>query len=519
MYAIRLLRENGFTVHAFEAGDDVGGTWYWNRYPGARCDVESFDYCYTFSPELHAEWTWSERYPSQPELLRYAGHVADRFDLRRDITFGARITSAVYQEENGTWLVTTEQGEQARSRFCVTAVGCLSASRTPDLPGIEHFEGDTHHTGRWPHEGVDLTGKRVAVIGTGSSGIQVIPEIAKQARRLTVFQRTPNFSLPARNRRLSGREIWQAQSELPNLRTQSKVSPAGHYVVTNGRMAADEDPAELTDEFERRWDIGGTEIMSCYTDTGRDLEANRRLADFVRAKIRAIVQDPETAAKLTPTDHPIGSKRICVDSGYYGTYNQEHVELIDLRAEPIEEITATGILTAEGQKTFDVIVFATGYDAMTGPLTRIDLRGRDGMSIAEAWKDGPHTYLGLGIAGFPNLLTITGPGSPSVLANVIRAIEQHVEWIVGCLAYLRERRLTHIEALPDSQGEWGREVAEASQQTLFPLGKSWYLGDNIEGKPRVFMPYVGGLDRYREKCDRVAADGYEGFALTGEAGE
>ncbi|MFJ1886284.1 flavin-containing monooxygenase [Streptomyces sp. NPDC088137] len=513
LYALYRLRAHGFSCHAFETGDDVGGTWYWNRYPGARCDVESLDYCYSFSPELHAEWDWSERFATQPEILRYAGHVADRFDLRPMISFGTRVASAVWEEEGRTWLLTTDDGRRARARFLVTAVGCLSASRVPDLPGLGSFGGEVHHTGRWPHEGVDLAGRRVAVIGTGSSGIQAVPELASKVSHLTVFQRTPNYSLPARNRPLSGRESWRAKTELDELRTYARTGFSGFYIASTGRSALDVGEEERRAAFERKWAIGGTEIMSVFNDILTDGKANEHLAEFVREKIRDAVDDPETARKLVPLDYPIGTKRICVDTGYFSTYNRKNVDLVDLRTEALVEITEDGIRTEAGTYPADVLVLATGYDAMTGPLTRIDIRGTGGRALKEQWASGPRSYLGLAVAGFPNLMTVTGPGSPSVLVNMVRAVEQHVDWIVDCLRRLREDGVDRIEARPEAQDSWVAHVNEVADTTLYPRANSWYVGANVEGKARVFMPYAGGLNHYRERCEEVARSGYRGFAL------
>ncbi|OHV43028.1 cyclohexanone monooxygenase [Pseudofrankia sp. BMG5.36] len=515
LYALHELREAGFSAHAFESGGGVGGTWYWNRYPGARCDVESVDYCYSFSRELNAEWAWSERFAGQPEILRYAEHVAERFDLLPMITFDTRITSARYDDGDHTWTVETDQGRRLRCRFLVAAVGALSATQVPEIPGHDRFTGPTHHTGRWPHEGVNLAGKRVGVIGTGSSGIQAIPEIAAEAAHLTVFQRTPNYSLPARNRPMSSREIWVAQRDYEGLLASGNATNAGVYNVGTGRPALADPPERRAEEYEHRWAVGGTDLMRTYGDTGRDVEANETLAEFVRGKIREIVADPATAASLVPTDHPIGSKRICLDSGYFATYNRDNVTLVDLRREPIVTITETGIDTDAASYDLDVLVFATGYDAMTGPLTRIDLRGADGDSLAQRWSGGPRSLLGIAVAGFPNLFTLTGPGSPSVLANVIRANEQHVDWVVACLTYLRERGLTRIEADAQAQDAWAAHVHEVATYTLYLHAKSWYLGANIDGKPRQFMPYIGGMVAYRKACDDCAAAGYPGFALAG----
>jgi len=514
MYMLHQLRRHGFTAHGFETGTDVGGTWYWNRYPGARCDVESLAYSYSFDEDLMQEWDWTERYATQPEILRYAEHVADRFDLRRDITFGTRVASAVFDEANGSWLITCDGGEQFRSRYCITAVGCLSAGRVPQWPGLERFRGQRLHTGAWPHEPVDFSGKRVAVIGTGSSGIQVIPRIAAQAAALTVFQRTANYSLPARNRPLGEQEQKDVKAHYPEIRRRAALSAAG-VDIPYGRYATTEvSPEQIQQELELRWQQGGNLFLTTFTDLLRDLDANAHAAEFVRTKIAQTVKDPAVAELLSPRDHPIGSKRICVDTDYFETFNQDHVTLVDARAHPIVEITETSIRTDAGEYEVDALVFATGYDAMTGPLTRIDLRGRGGQTITEKWHAGPLTYLGLATSGFPNLFIITGPGSPSVLANVIASIEQHVDWITDLLEFMRAGDLHTAEAETDAENRWVQHVNEVSTYTLYPHANSWYLGANIPGKPRVFMPYAGGLGAYRAKCDEVAKADYPGFILS-----
>ncbi|KAA5826107.1 NAD(P)/FAD-dependent oxidoreductase [Saccharopolyspora hirsuta] len=513
MYMLKTLRDAGFRVRAFERGGDVGGTWYWNRYPGARCDIESLYYCYSFSEELQQEWRWTERYPSQPELLRYARHVAERFDLRRDISFRTEVRAASYDEAHDRWAVRTDDAELT-ARFLITAVGCLSATSTPDFPGIDTFRGEAFHTGRWPHEEVDFTGKRVGVIGTGSSGIQAIPVIAEQADHLTVFQRAAQFSVPAHNHPLSDQEQRRVKADYARLRAEARMSPSGILCERLEVNAVDVPREELRAELERRWRIGGTTFCAAYPDTLRDLAANELSAEFVREKIRATVRDPETAELLCPRDHPIGTKRICVDTDYYATYNRPNVSLVDLRKHPIAAITPAGLRAGDREFELDAIVFATGYDAMTGPLNRIDIRGTGGRRLADEWAAGPRTYLGLACVGFPNLFTITGPGSPSVLSNMIVSIEQHVEWIGAHLVHLREHGVRRSEADAEAQREWGEHVDEVAAATLYPRAASWYTGANVPGKPRVFMPYIGGVGTYREICDGVAADGYRGFRLT-----
>jgi len=539
MYMLIQLRELGLSGVVLEAGDDVGGTWHWNRYPGARCDVESLSYSYSFSPELEQHWTWTERYPAQPEILAYARHVADRFDLRRDIRLGTRVTAARYDEASRTWKVSqrpaTADGQGGNgggdghgnahgdghagggaitARFLVMATGCLSAAKLPEVPGIASFRGPTYHTAHWPHEGADFTGLRVGIIGTGSSAVQSIPVIARQAAGLTVFQRTPAYSLPARNRPLPASEQGEMKARYREWRTAQRESRAGIPVPMPTQSALEVSATERTARFEQAWDVGGlVNLTASYTDIALDIAANDLAREFIHGKIREIVKDPRTAADLCP-EYPYGTKRPCLDTGYYETYNLDHVQLVNLRRTPIEGITAKGIRTSEREHELDAIVFATGFDAMTGALTRVDIRGRDGASLKNAWRAGPRTYLGVACAGFPNLFLITGPGSPSVLTNMLVSIEQHVDWVADAIGHLRAHGLAAIEPTREAQDAWVDHVNELAAQTLFPRGNSWYLGANVPGKPRVFMPYVGGLPAYRAKCDAVASAGYEGFTLT-----
>jgi cyclohexanone monooxygenase len=517
MYMLHQLRERGFRVRVFETGSDVGGTWYWNRYPGARCDVESLQYQYAFSDDLQREWSWSERYATQPEILRYAQFVADKFDLRRDISFETRVEAVHFDERETLWVIRTDRSEQVRARFCISAVGCLSASRVPEFPGVDGFRGEWYHTGRWPHQPVDFSGKRVGIIGTGSSGIQSIPIIAASAERLTVFQRTPNYSVPACNHPLTTEQIENYKAHFAEQRLAARQIDFGAGMLAELGSAKDADPEARQARYRELWQAGGPAFLIAYNDLLFDEEANATAADFVREQIRGTVDDPEVAERLCPRDHPLGTKRICVDIDYYATYNRDNVALVDVRESPIERITPTGLETGTASYQLDVIVFATGFDAMTGPLLRMDVRGRGGVRLAERWADGPQTYLGVSVHGFPNLFIITGPGSPSVLSNMIVSIEQHVEWIADCLEHLRGRDVTRIEAEAAAQRDWVAHVNEVADRTLFPRANSWYVGANIPGKPRVFMPYVGGVGTYRQRCDEVAAAGYEGFALTQEA--
>ncbi len=513
LYALHRLRGLGLSARVFEAGDGVGGTWYWNRYPGARCDVESMDYSYSFSEALQQQWRWTERYASQPEILTYLNHVADRFDLRRDIQLGTRVTAAVFDEATSRWTVETDRGDRVSARFCIMATGCLSDARLPDLPGRESFAGRWYHTGRWPHEGVDFTGQRVGVIGTGSSAIQSIPIIATQAARLVVFQRTPNYSVPARNAPLDPEYERRVKAGYAEFRRQARESRVGFVVERSGDSALAVAPEEREREYERRWRRGGLGFSATYPDLLTSLDANATAADFFRARIREIVRDPAVAEALTPRDYPLGTKRLCVDTDYYATFNRDNVTLVDLRATPIEAITPRGVRTRGAEYAVDSLVFATGFDAMTGALLAIDIRGRGGLPLSEKWAAGPRAYLGLSVAGFPNLFTITGPGSPSVLSNMIVSIEQHVDWIADCLAHLRASGRRRIEATAEAEEAWVAHVDEVGHQTLYPRAKSWYMGANIPGKPRIFMPYIGGVGVYRQRCDEVAARGYAGFSL------
>ena len=513
LYMLYRLRQLALTAQVFEAGDGVGGTWYWNRYPGARCDVESMQYSYSFSPELQQEWEWTERYPRQDEILRYINHVADRFELRRDIQLETRVTAAEWDEAARYWTVRTDRGDVVQTRLLISAAGCLSAGRVPDIPGLNSFQGKWYHTGAWPHREVDFTGQRVGVIGTGSSGIQTIPAIAKQAAQVSVFQRTPNFSIPAWNRPLSADEQREWKAKYPQHREKARTTRSGILYDYSLRGTFDVDEEERQREYERRWKSGGANYTHAFNDIFFDRKANDQAAEFVRNKIRSIVRNPEVAAKLAPTDHAIGTKRICVDTEYYATFNLPHVKLFDIKADPIEEIVPTGIRTTHATHELDSIVFATGYDAVTGSLDRIAISGRNGLALKQKWTAGPRTYLGIMTSGFPNLFFITGPGSPSVLTNVVMAIEQHVDWIARCLQFMQQQQMEVAEAVADAEDQWVAHVNEVADKTLFPTTASWYTGANVPGKPRVFLPYVGGLGNYTVICDKVAAEGYKNIRM------
>lgn len=505
----------GLDAIAFEAGAGVGGTWYWNRYPGARCDSESYYYSYSFSEELEQEWEWTSKFPEQPEILRYLEHVADRFDLRRDIQFNTRIDEAVFDEGGDRWLVRTNDGRRLSTSFVVTAVGCLSAANVPEIPGVDRFHGEWYHTGRWPQHPVEFSGKRVALIGTGSTGIQATPVIAASAEHLTVFQRTPNFSVPARNAPLRPEFSAELKANYRALRQRARESLAGFPWDVTGESALAVSPEERTAKYEELWQEGGLKFMfGTYYDVFVNEEANETVSEFIREKIREIVRDPAVAEKLLPTDHPYGSKRPPIDTDYFETFNRANVTLVDLRETPIEEITPTGIRTSAADYEFDMIVFATGFDAVTGSLLKIDIRGRGGISLSDKWAQGPRSYLGLQVVGFPNLFTITGPGSPSVLTNMPVSIEQHVEWIGDCISYLRARSVATIEPTLDAEDAWVEHVSQLAELTLFSKANSWYLGANIPGKRRVFLPYVGGVANYLQRCDEVANNDYEGFELS-----
>jgi len=514
MYLLHKLRGLGFSARVFDAAGGVGGTWYWNRYPGARCDVMSVDYSFSFDPELEQEWEWSEKYATQPEILRYANHVADRYDLWPDMQFNTRIEAAHWNEELGRWLVSTSAGDLVSVGHVVMAVGTLSAPKLPEIPGIETYQGATYQTQKWPHEGVDFTGKRVAVIGTGSSAIQSIPLIAEQAAHTTVFQRTPNYSMPAGNRPLDPVEVAELKANYRDYRQRAKESFFGVPVETDPRTAFEVSEEERQATYQAGWDSGNlVGLIGAYADILFNKEANDTAAEFIRNQIRSIVKDPETAEALCPKDYPVGTKRPCLDTNYYQTFNKPNVRLVDLRKTPITEITPKGIKVGGEEIEVDAIVYATGFDAMTGSFTRVDIRGTGGAKLADEWADGPRTYLGVAMAGFPNFWAVTGPQSPSVLSNMMVSIEQHVDWITDCLVYLRDKGLHTIEATPEAQDAWVEHSNEIGNQTLYPLANSWYMGANVPGKPRVFLPYIGGCGPYREKCDEVAAKGYEGFKL------
>ena len=511
LYMLHRLRGLGLRAHVVEAGNGVGGTWYWNRYPGARCDIQSLEYSYSFDGDLQQEWEWTERFAAQPEILAYAEHAAERFGLLDDITFNRRVERVGFDQGKRRW--TVEAGDLVLSgRFLILATGCLSSANRPDFPGMDTFAGRIFHTGEWPHERIDFSGRRVGVIGTGSSAIQSIPVIAREAASLHVFQRTPNYAVPAHNRPLTAEEQADMKARYDEIRARARLRRNYIDFPQETRSALEVDEVERERVYEERWQMGGLAFNGCFADQLQNPEANGFAGEFVRHKIEQIVDDPKIAARLVPSS-PVGCKRLCVDTGYYETYNQPHVELVDVSEKPVERFTEDGIVAAGRHFGLDDVVLATGFDAMTGSLERIDIAGPGGRSLREKWGEGPVSYLGLMVEGFPNMFTITGPGSPSVLSNMLMSIEQHVEWISDCIEMLGRDGRTLIAAEADAEADWVRHVREVAGATLYPRCNSWYLGANIEGKPRVFMPYVGCAD-YRRICDEIAADNYRGFAVS-----
>jgi cyclohexanone monooxygenase len=515
MYAHYRFRQLGMSVFGFEQGTDVGGTWYWNRYPGARCDVESVDYCYSFSNELLDEWTWSERFSTQPEILEYARFVTDKFDLRRDIKFETKIVSASYDEADNQWTVRTDRGDTITCHYLVTTVGCLSVPKDPEFDGLEQFKGQWVQTGAWPKEGVDWAGKNVLVVGTGSSAIQTIPEVAKTAGHLTVFQRTANYSVPAYNGPLPEHRQKEVFADYPAYLQMLKQTRGGQvFELQTDSMAADFTPEQQRERLQKAWELGRWNIQGCFRDITLSEDTNKIAADFVHAKIRETVKDPATAEKLIPKGYPLGTKRLCLDSDYYETFNRPNVDLVDINEEPIVRITQDSLQTSAKEYAADLIIFAIGFDAMTGPIVNLGIEGRGGVPLKQAWADGPESYLGLAAPGFPNLFTVNGPSSPSVLTNMILSLEQHVDWIAGCIDTMRRKGFDTIEARKDATHEWAEHTAMVADSTLFTKANSWYMGANVAGKPRMFLAYIGGFDNYAARCDAVAANGFEGFDLS-----
>ena len=516
LYLLHRFRKLSLTTRVLERGGGVGGTWYWNRYPGARCDVESMQYSYSFDAELQQEWHWPEKFSAQPDILAYANHVADRFDLRKDIDFDVEVKAAHFNETTRRWRIETDKKDKITAQFFVMATGCISTAQTPNIEGLDNYQGNTYHTGNWPHEKVDFTGQRIAVIGTGSSGIQAIPVLAEEAAHVTVFQRTPNYSIPSQNEPMTSDYEASWKEKYPTLREEMRYTGHGSMKDLNDKSAMSVDEEERQETYKKRWAIGGAGFLTSFNDLLFSQESNDTASEFVRNQIRRIVKNPETAELLAPKTYPIGTKRICIDSGYFQTYNRENVDLVDISEKPIQRITREGLIVNGREFEFDSIVFATGFDAMTGTLFNVDIRGRNDLALKEKWYAGPRTYLGLMSEAFPNLFMITGPGSPSVKSNMLVSIEQHVDFVTESIIYMREHGLELMEPDVAAEDDWVDHVQEAANKTLFPRANSWYMGANIPGKPRLFMPYIGGVGTYRRICEEVVADNYKGFRFEAE---
>ena len=511
LYLLYRLRKAGFSTRVFERGGDVGGTWYWNRYPGARCDVESLQYSYSFDEQLQQDWHWPEKFSAQPDILAYANHVADRFNLKKDIEFNIEVKASWFDEKLKTWKITTNTGEEINAQYFIMATGCISTTQIPNIKGLSDYVGNTFHTGDWPHEEVDFSGQSIAVIGTGSSGIQSIPVLAKQAKKLTVFQRTPNYSIPSQNEPMTKKYERSWKDVYSERRKEMRYSAHGSLKDLNDVPALSVDEDQRQELYTKRWAIGGTGFLGSFNDLLTNADANYTAAEYVRQQIKRVVKDKETAEILCPRSYPIGTKRICIDTGYFETYNRENVKLVDISKKPIQRLVTDGIIVDDQLYPFDSIIFATGFDAMTGSIFNVDIKGRDGLALKEKWNAGPKTYLGLMSASFPNLFMITGPGSPSVKSNMIMSIEQHVDLVIETLLSMRRKGFSVVEPELEAENKWVDHVQEVANKTLFPQANSWYMGANIPGKPRLFMPYVGGVGAYREICEEIVANNYRGF--------
>ena len=511
LYLLYRLRKAGFSTRVFERGGDVGGTWYWNRYPGARCDVESLQYSYSFDEQLQQDWHWPEKFSAQPDILAYANHVADRFNLKKDIEFNVEVKASRFDENLKTWKITTNTGEEIDAQYFIMATGCISTTQIPNIKGLSDYVGNTFHTGDWPHEEVDFSGQSIAVIGTGSSGIQSIPVLAKQAKKLTVFQRTPNYSIPSQNEPMTKKYERSWKDVYSERRKEMRYSAHGSLKDLNDVPALSVDEDQRQELYTKRWAIGGTGFLGSFNDLLTNADANYTAAEYVRQQIKRVVKDKETAEILCPRSYPIGTKRICIDTGYFETYNRENVKLVDISKKPIQRLVTDGIIVDDKLYAFDSIIFATGFDAMTGSIFNVDIKGRDGLALKEKWNAGPKTYLGLMSASFPNLFMITGPGSPSVKSNMIMSIEQHVDLVIETLLSMRRKGLSVVEPELEAENKWVDHVQEVANKTLFPQANSWYMGANIPGKPRLFMPYIGGVGAYREICEEIVANNYRGF--------
>ena len=511
LYLLYRLRKAGFSTRVFERGGDVGGTWFWNRYPGARCDVESLQYSYSFDEQLQQDWNWPEKFSAQPDILAYANYVADRFDLKKDIEFNIEVKGSRFDENSNRWKITTNTGEEINAQYFIMATGCLSTTQIPNIKGLSDYVGNTFHTGNWPREEVDFSEQSIAVIGTGSSGIQSIPVLAKQAKKLTVFQRTPNYSIPSQNEPMTKKYERSWKDVYSERRKQMRYSAHGSLKDLNDVPALSVDEDQRQELYTKRWAIGGTGFLGSFNDLLTNADANCTAAEYVRQQIKRVVKDKETAEILCPRSYPIGTKRICIDTGYFETYNRENVKLVDISKKPIQRLVTDGIIVDDQLYPSDSIIFATGFDAMTGSIFKVDIKGRDGLALKDKWSAGPKTYLGLMSASFPNLFMITGPGSPSVKSNMIMSIEQHVDLVTEALLSMRRKGLSVVEPELEAENKWVDHVQEVANKTLFPQANSWYMGANIPGKPRLFMPYIGGVGAYREICEEIVANNYRGF--------
>lgn len=516
LYQLHKLRDElGMHVRVLEAADGVGGTWYWNRYPGARCDVESHFYSYSFNDEIQQSWRWSEKFASQPEILSYIQWVAEKLDLERNISFNTRVTGVRYEDEGDSWAVTTETGETLRATYVICAVGSLSSTLLPDIPGIDSYQGEIYHTGNWPMTPVAFDGQRVGVVGTGSSGIQVITEIARDVEELVVFQRTPNYVVPARNRRIGEAEEAAVKADYSELRRQARGSKGGMVLTESGLRVIDTPDSQRREILDRAWELGSFNFTNAFTDTVVNESSNEIVAEYFRERLSAVVADEKTRSLLTPHGYPLGTKRLCAADGYYETFNRDNVKLVSVRDDSIEKVTNSGIELASGiEFELDAIIFATGFDAITGSLLRLNIEGRAGRALSSEWAAGPHTYLGIASEGFPNLFFITGPGSPSVISNVVQSIEQHVDWVTDLISYARRNETSLIETTADAQHAWVKRVNDIANLTLYPRAASWYMGANVPGKPRVFMPYLGGVGGFRAESDKIRDDGYTGIEFS-----
>ncbi len=512
LYALYKLRKLNLSARIYERGGGLGGTWYWNRYPGARCDLESLEYSYSFSEELQQEWDWSDRYGTQPEILEYANFVAKRFDLIKDIQFNTQITALKFSPDQSQWTISSSKDDDIKASIIILATGNLSIPQLPNIPGIKDFKGRCFHTGDWPHETVNFNKRRVGIIGTGSSGVQAIPIIAQQAAHLSVFQRTANFSIPAHHGPLDPKLRESHKRQYSKYRKDAYSSPIGISKYQRPIKSTFEvSEKERQEIYEAAWKHGGQAILFTFTDFLTNQKANKEAANFVRGKIRKVVEDPITAEILCPDDHPIGSKRLCLDTNYFETYNRKNVSLINIKSKPISKITSTSVVIEDKEHLIDDLVLATGFNAMTGAIKDIDIINGQGGSLSETWAKGPATYLGLMVATFPNLFLITGPQSPGVKSQMILSIEQHVNMISRIIAKMKKRNLATVTPSTEAQDEWVDHVAEVANATLAPEANSWYSGDNIPGKPRVFMPYVAGVDKYHQICEKIIKNSYQGF--------